>query len=109
MERLLQGRIQAGGVYRPDANGPVKPFGMNLGFLSLLFAVLASGCQLSDLAIKERELTSWVFGKWDGSIAFEAHTFSLLFLSMPADGELCVAADGGGNTGPVDYQQCPLV
>ena len=63
MNQLLQGRVQAGGSYRPDANGPVKPFGMGLGFLSLLFAVLASGCQLSDLAVRERELTSWVYGK----------------------------------------------
>ncbi|RJE27530.1 Transcription factor [Aspergillus sclerotialis] len=61
MNRLLQGRVQAGGSYRPDANEPVKPFGMSLGFLSLLFAVLASGCQLSDLAVHERELTSWVY------------------------------------------------
>lgn len=63
MNRLLQGRIHAGGTYRPDANNPVKPFGMNVGFLGLLFAVLASGCQLSDLSIHERELTSWVYGR----------------------------------------------
>lgn len=61
--RLLRGRAQAGGVYRPHANGAVKPFGMSLGFLSLLFAVLAAGCQLSDLPVKEREFTSWVYGK----------------------------------------------
>ncbi|RAL15299.1 cellobiose response regulator [Aspergillus homomorphus CBS 101889] len=61
MERLLKGRQAAGGVYRPDANGLVKPFGMSVSFLSLLFAVLASGCQLSDLPGKERELTSWVY------------------------------------------------
>ena len=61
--RLLRGRVLAGGVYRPDANAPVKPFDMSLGFLSLLFAVLASGCQLSDLPVKEREFTSWVYGK----------------------------------------------
>ncbi|PYH96076.1 fungal-specific transcription factor [Aspergillus ellipticus CBS 707.79] len=59
--RLLQGRQAAGGAYRPDANGLVKPFGMSVSFLSLLFAVLASGCQLSDLPGKERELTSWVY------------------------------------------------
>ncbi|OJK03560.1 hypothetical protein ASPACDRAFT_22265 [Aspergillus aculeatus ATCC 16872] len=62
MERLLRGRQAVGGVYRPDANGLVKPFGMSVSFLSLLFAVLASGCQLSDLPGKERELTSWVYG-----------------------------------------------
>ncbi|KAJ5280452.1 hypothetical protein N7478_005824 [Penicillium angulare] len=59
--RLLLGRQQAGGVYKPDANGLVKPFGIELPFLSLLFAVLASGCQLSDLPERDRELTSWVY------------------------------------------------
>ncbi|KAL4896887.1 cellobiose response regulator [Aspergillus ambiguus] len=61
MNRLLQGRLAADGVYRPDANGLMKPFGMSIPFLSLLFAVLASGCQLSDLPESERELTSWVY------------------------------------------------
>lgn len=42
----------------------MKPFGMSLGFLSLLFAILASGCQLSDLPASERELTSWVYGSF---------------------------------------------
>jgi hypothetical protein len=36
---------------------------MDLPFLSLLFAVLASGCQLSDLPSADRELTSWIYGK----------------------------------------------
>lgn len=60
--QLLEGRRRAGGVYKPDANGLVKPFGMDLPFLSLLFAVLASGCQLSDLPSADRELTSWIYG-----------------------------------------------
>ncbi|KAE8353506.1 cellobiose response regulator [Aspergillus coremiiformis] len=59
--QLLHNRLKAGGIYRPDVNGLVKPFGMSLPFLSLLFAVLASGCQLSDLPLKNRELTSWVY------------------------------------------------
>lgn len=59
---LLDNRRRVGGVYKPDANGLVKPFGMDLPFLSLLFAVLASGCQLSDITERERELTSWVYG-----------------------------------------------
>lgn len=62
LHRLLRNRAQAGGQYRPNANGLVKPFGMSLGFVSLLFAVLASGSQLSDLPTSERELTSWVYG-----------------------------------------------
>ncbi|KAJ5919856.1 hypothetical protein N7454_009691 [Penicillium verhagenii] len=60
--QILTGRQRAGGVYKPDANGLVKPFGMDLPFLSLLFAILASGCQLSDLPERDRELTSWVYG-----------------------------------------------
>jgi hypothetical protein len=59
---LLENRRRAGGVYKPNANGLVKPFGMDLAFLSLLFAVLASGSQLSDNPENERELTSWVYG-----------------------------------------------
>lgn len=60
--RLLEGRRRAGGVYKPDANGLVKPFGMDLPFLSLFFAVLASGCQLSDISESDRESTSGVYG-----------------------------------------------
>lgn len=63
MHRLLQNRAHAGGVYKPNPNDPVKPFGMSLGFVSLLFVVLAAGCQLSDLPVNERELTSWVYGE----------------------------------------------
>jgi len=43
--RLLLGRQRVGGVYKPD-----------------VFAILASGCQLSDLPERDRELTSWVYG-----------------------------------------------
>jgi hypothetical protein len=60
--RLLEGRRREGGVYRPNTEGLVKPFGMSLPFLSLLFAVLAAGCQLSDLSGRDRELTSWIYG-----------------------------------------------
>ncbi|CAG8093653.1 unnamed protein product [Penicillium nalgiovense] len=61
-KRLLDNRRRAGGEYKADANGLVKPFEMPLAFLSLLFAVLASGCQLSDIPESDRELTSWVYG-----------------------------------------------
>ncbi|CAG8199780.1 unnamed protein product [Penicillium nalgiovense] len=60
-KRLLDNRRRAGGEYKADANGLVKPFEMPLAFLSLLFAVLASGCQLSDIPESDRELTSWVY------------------------------------------------
>ncbi|KAJ5171933.1 hypothetical protein N7492_004526 [Penicillium capsulatum] len=89
--RLLNGRRRVGGVYKPDANGLVRPFGMDLPFLSLLFAVLASGCQLSDLPERDQELTSWVYGMFvarstKGSADSES---SLLCISMPADVKLC--------------------
>ena len=94
MSQLLQGRAQAGGSYRPDANGPVKPFGMSLGFLSLLFAVLASGCQLSDLKVHDRELTSWVYSRSPELVGDAANRSSILLVSVPPNDELCLAADG---------------
>lgn len=51
-----------GGAYQVDANQTQKPFGVSIAFLGLLFAVLASGCQSSDIPGKERELTSQVYG-----------------------------------------------
>ncbi|KAL5343819.1 hypothetical protein BJX70DRAFT_393241 [Aspergillus crustosus] len=59
--QLLHGRRQAAGFYKPDGNGEMRPFGMSITFLSLCFAVLASGCQLSDLPGIQREMTSWVY------------------------------------------------
>ncbi|KAJ5104406.1 hypothetical protein NUU61_001753 [Penicillium alfredii] len=61
LELLLQSRVSAGGVYREDADEAQKPFGVSIAYLGLLFAVLASGCQSSDLGSKERELTSQVY------------------------------------------------
>lgn len=53
-----------GGMYRADADQAQKPFGVTIAYMGLLFAVLASGCQSSDLQGKERELTSQVYGKF---------------------------------------------
>ncbi|KAF7715702.1 Cellobiose response regulator ClbR2-like protein [Penicillium ucsense] len=61
LELLLQNRTASGGVYRENVDEAQKPFGVNIAFLGLLFAVLASGCQSSDLGSKERELTSQVY------------------------------------------------
>ncbi|KAA8642961.1 hypothetical protein EYZ11_001092 [Aspergillus tanneri] len=58
---MLQNRASNGGAYRADDAQAQKPFGISIAFLGLLFAVLASGCQSSDLAGKERELTSQVY------------------------------------------------
>ncbi|RVX66451.1 hypothetical protein B0A52_09681 [Exophiala mesophila] len=40
---------------------PTKPYGVSLPWLSLMFAVFASGSQSSDRPAKERELTSQVY------------------------------------------------
>lgn len=62
LDLVLQNRAAMGGVYQADANQTQKPFGVSIAFLGLLFAVLASGCQSSDIPGKERELTSQVYG-----------------------------------------------
>lgn len=62
LELLLRSRIASGGVYREDTDEAQNPFGVSIAYLGLLFAVLASGCQSSDLGSKERELTSQVYG-----------------------------------------------
>lgn len=62
LDLLLQHRAAAGGVYRADDDQAQRPFGMSIAYLGLLFAVLASGCQSSDLPGKERELSSQVYG-----------------------------------------------
>lgn len=62
VDLLLQSRASTGGVYRADIDQAPRPFGVSIAFLGLLFAMLASGCQSSDLPSKERELTSQVYG-----------------------------------------------
>jgi len=87
LELLLQSRASTGGMYRADPVQAQRPFGVTIAFLGLLFAVLASGCQSSDLPSKERELTSQVYGK--SSLVFKCSIMltrsSVLFLPMPAD------------------------
>jgi hypothetical protein len=60
---MLHNRTATGGVYRADNDQAQRPFGISIAYLGLLFAVLASGCQSSDLPGKERELTSQVYGR----------------------------------------------
>lgn len=62
LELLLESRAASGGAYREDVDEAQSPFGVSIAYLGLLFAVLASGCQSSDLGSKERELTSQVYG-----------------------------------------------
>ncbi|KAE8154236.1 hypothetical protein BDV25DRAFT_121771 [Aspergillus avenaceus] len=61
LDLLLRNRVATGGIYRADTDQAQKPFGVTIAYLGLLFAVLASGCQSSDLPGKERELTSQVY------------------------------------------------
>ncbi|KAL4773336.1 hypothetical protein BDW60DRAFT_23461 [Aspergillus nidulans var. acristatus] len=61
VDLLLHNRNAAGGVYKADDDHAQRPFGMSIAFLGLLFAVLASGCQSSDLPGKERQLSSQVY------------------------------------------------
>lgn len=63
LDMLLQSRAATDGMYREGDDATQKPFGMTVAYLGLLFAVLASGCQSSDLPSKERELTSQVYGR----------------------------------------------
>lgn len=70
LELLLQSRIASGGVYREDADQAQTPFGVSIAYLGLLFAILASGCQSSDLGSKERELTSQVYGMFKFQVIF---------------------------------------
>ena len=65
LELLLQNRAASGGVYREDIDEAQNPFGVSIAYLGLLFAVLASGCQSSDLGSKERELSSQVYGQYE--------------------------------------------
>ncbi|KAL4944561.1 hypothetical protein BDV06DRAFT_220187 [Aspergillus oleicola] len=61
VRQLLENRRRAGGTYKSDKDGSCQPFGMDIAFLSLCFAVLASGCQLSDMPGMDREMSSWVY------------------------------------------------
>ncbi|KAJ5737684.1 uncharacterized protein N7483_002809 [Penicillium malachiteum] len=61
LDLLISNRAASGGVYREDTDEAQHPFGVSIAYLGLLFAVLASGCQSSDLGSKERELTSQVY------------------------------------------------
>lgn len=71
METFLRNRKAAGGVLQTSDDGlTAQPFGMSLAFIGLLFAVLASGCQSSNLPGKERELTSQVYSTYALELGF---------------------------------------
>ena len=62
LDLLLHRRASTHALYGSDADQMQEAFGVSVAYLGLLFAVLASGCQSSDLPAKERELTSQVYG-----------------------------------------------
>lgn len=63
LETLLQNR-ESSSNRQQGVSGSDQLFSVDLSFLALLFAVLASGCQSSDLSKDERELMAQVFGKY---------------------------------------------
>ncbi|KAK2745983.1 hypothetical protein FQN55_005805 [Onygenales sp. PD_40] len=61
VDLFLRNRAILGGLPGDSSDAGHRPYGMDLAFIGLLFAVLAAGCQSSDLPSKERELTSQVY------------------------------------------------
>lgn len=92
---LLSNRASMGGVYRADADQSQKPFGVTIAYMGLLFAVLASGCQSSDLPGKERELTSQVYGSSFSTLISSTLTdySSVLLIPVSSYDQLPLAAD----------------
>ena len=65
-----------------------RPYGMEISWLALLFAVLASGSQSSNRTAKERELTSQVYSKYVAPMSLvDADHRSLLRISSFTNGE----------------------
>lgn len=105
LDLLLQRRASMGGIYHTDSDPTQGAFGVSLAYLGLLFAVLASGCQSSDLPAKERELTSQVYGMMrclfplSTALLFYGWSYlkkkkkfiSLLLLPMPTNDEFPIA------------------
>ena len=62
LECLLQNR-ESSGIIGNDTNEDLEmPYGMSVAFIGLLFAILAAGCQSSDLPGQNRQLASQVYG-----------------------------------------------
>lgn len=114
METFLRNRKAAGGVLQTSEEGlTAQPFGMSLAFVGLLFAVLASGCQSSNLPGKERELTSQVYSTYALELGFSAFHAnlepSLLFLPMFADDQFRVATNPRSHEDPFDHWKCLIL
>jgi hypothetical protein len=63
LDLMLRNRAATDGVFEADHGQPQGPFGVSIAYLGLLFAVLASGCQSSDLSGQEIKLTSQIYGR----------------------------------------------
>ncbi|KAL4985991.1 hypothetical protein BDW68DRAFT_189184 [Aspergillus falconensis] len=61
LDLLLRNRAGTDGVVEADHAQPRRPFGVSIAYLGLLFAVLAAGCQVSDLSGQEIKLTSQIY------------------------------------------------
>jgi hypothetical protein len=63
LDLMLRNRAATDGVFEADHAQPQRPFGVSIAYLGLLFAVLAAGCQSSDLSGQEIKLTSQIYGR----------------------------------------------
>ncbi|KAL4861767.1 hypothetical protein BDV12DRAFT_190856 [Aspergillus spectabilis] len=61
LDLMLRNRAATDGVFEVDHAQPQRPFGVSIAYLGLLFAVLAAGCQSSDLSSQEIKLTSQIY------------------------------------------------
>ncbi|KAL2783100.1 hypothetical protein BJX66DRAFT_330827 [Aspergillus keveii] len=61
LDLMLRNRAGTDGVVEADHAQPRRPFGVSIAYLGLLFAVLAAGCQVSDLSGQEIKLTSQIY------------------------------------------------
>ena len=109
LDLLLQNRAATGGVYRAADEATQKPFGTTVAYLGLLFAVLASGCQSSDLPSKERELTSQVYGRSLSVPVSLADQSSMLLVSMSANDEFPFSTHDRRHSDASGYRQCVVI
>ena len=61
LSQLLRNRALSNGNWNTP-EGMERPYGVSVAYFGLLFAILAAGCQSSDLPGRNRELTSQVYG-----------------------------------------------
>lgn len=110
LESLLRNRSATGGVLKASGDQGLsqRPFGMSLAFIGLLFAVLASGCQSSDLLGTERELTSQVYGMYgmDSGKRTVSDFLSLLLISVSSNDKFRIATHSGSYQDASYHWQC---